>query len=329
MAKKVWLFFVGLMAVVGLLIGGGFTYLMTAYPKVSPAETLSVEKTPARVERGRYLATHVAVCLDCHSTRDWGKLSGPLVPGTLGKGGEYFGRDFGFPGDFYSRNLTPAAIGEWGDGEVLRAFTSGVSKDGRPFFPVMPYTSYRHMTHADAEAIVAFLRTLEAIDSDVPASAPAFPMNLILRTLPADAPFSPEPDPSDPVARGKYLTTVAACTECHTPKNHGTPVPGMEFAGGFEFKLPAGTVRSANLTPDAETGIGAWTREQFVQRFKSVDPAKGYAPPAVAPDAFNTVMPWTMYAGMTEEDLGLIYGYLKTLQPVKHTVEKFTPKTGS
>lgn len=98
----------------------------------------------------------------------------------------------------------------------------------------------------------------------------------------------------------------------------------MDYAGGDEIKLPFGTIRGANLTSDAETGLGAWTKEQFIQRFKSMatDQVKNME---VQPGGFNTVMPWTMYGGMTEEDLGAIYEYLQSLKPVKNMVVKFTP----
>lgn len=70
------------------------------------------------------------MCLDCHSQRDYSKFAAPLVPGTEGKGGELFGKDLGFPGDFYSPNITPAGVGNWTDGELFRTITTGVSKDG-------------------------------------------------------------------------------------------------------------------------------------------------------------------------------------------------------
>jgi hypothetical protein len=97
----------------------------------------------------------------------------------------------------------------------------------------------------------------------------------------------------------------------------------MEFAGGQEFKFPDGSiVRSTNITPDAETGIGGWDKEFFIKRFKL------YAPPDArkipAEKGKNTVMPWTMYAEMTEGDLGAIYTYLRTTKPIKNKVEKYS-----
>ena len=57
---------------------GGYIYLYAAFPKVGPAPKITIEKTPARVARGRYLANHVSVCMDCHSERDWRYFGGPI-----------------------------------------------------------------------------------------------------------------------------------------------------------------------------------------------------------------------------------------------------------
>ncbi len=304
-------------------VSGVLLHLLISFPKVAPADIFVVDKTVEAVERGKYLAHHVAVCIDCHSTRDWTKFSGPIIPGTLGKGGEAFTKELGFPGNFYARNITPVGIGDWSDGEVIRAFTSGVSKAGRPFFPVMPYLNYGKMAKSDAASIVAYLRTLSPLDHTVPNSQAGFPINLILRTLPQNADFATEvPTTSDTLAYGQYMTTLASCGECHTQNIKGKKVEGMEFAGGFKFPLPSGVVQSANITPDNETGIGAWSMATFIARFKAFDPEAGYTPQPIGPKAPNTVMPWTMYAGMTEEDLGAIYTYLQTLKPVKNKVPR-------
>jgi hypothetical protein len=95
----------------------------------------------------------------------------------------------------------------------------------------------------------------------------------------------------------------------------------MDFAGGREFPIPTGTVRSMNITSD-KSGIGSWTKEAFIRRFKAYE---NKAQPIVREGEFNTVMPWTVLSGMTESDLGAVYDYLRTLQPVKHSVERFTP----
>jgi len=82
-------------------------------------------------------------------------------------------------------------------------------------------------------------------------------------------------------------------------------------------------VRSANITPDMETGIGKWNKYQFVSKFKQYDNPDAHNIP-VKPNDFNTVMPWMMYSGMTEEDLSAIYAYLRTVKPVSNKVVKFS-----
>lgn len=310
-------------AIVALPLAG-LAYLYAAFPKVPPPSDVKVQATPALVERGAYLANSVAICMDCHTTRDWTRFSGPTVPGTHGKGGERFGPEIGLPGTLYASNITPAALGDWSDGELIRAITTGVSKDGRALFPLMPYPAFGSMCERDVNAIVAYLRTLPAIENEVPLSTLDFPLNLIVRTLPAPASPQACPSPEDGVAYGAYLTKMAACVDCHTKSEAGTPLPGMQFAGGVEFPLPTGgVVRTANLTPDVETGLGAWTKQMFVARFRAhADPS---AEPGVGPGQFNTVMPWTQYGTMTEQDLGAIYDYLRTLAPVNNRVERFTP----
>jgi mono/diheme cytochrome c family protein len=316
---------VGLAVATLLLLGfGGVGYLLVAFPQAGAAPNLSIQGTPQLLERGRYLAVHVSGCIDCHSERDWQRFSGPIVARTEGKGGQRFGRENGIPGTIFAKNITPSALGNWSDGELVRAFTAGVSKDDSPLFPLMPYPSYAGMCERDVNAVVAYLRTLQPIDNSVPSADLGFPMNLVVRTLPAPPRPEPCPDPANAVAHGAYLTRIAGCADCHTPKSHGKPLPGMDFAGGFSFEgMPngGGTVRASNITPEAGTGIGAWKREDFIRRFKAF--ADRAATVAVKPGAFNTVMPWTIYAGMTEADLGAIYDYLRTVPPVKNSVERW------
>jgi len=99
--------------------------------RIPPAESHVVQSTPAQIERGAYLANHVSVCIDCHSERQWQYFGHPHAPGTEGAGGEFFDLPVG---PIYS-----AALGSWTDGEIYRAITSGVSKDGRLLSSQMPF----------------------------------------------------------------------------------------------------------------------------------------------------------------------------------------------
>jgi mono/diheme cytochrome c family protein len=311
-----------LVIVVVLVAGAGVAYLFAKYPDVPPAESVKVVATPEKIARGEYLSKHVSGCVDCHAVRDYTKYAGPVVEGSLGRGGENFGVEGTAIRSIYSRNITPAAIGDWTDGELIRAFTAGVNKDGEPLFPIMPYPKYARLAREDVEAIVAYVRTLTPIEYTAPARDMALPLPLVVRTIPKAPEFRPIPATSDRVAYGEYMTNAAACSDCHTPMEDGTPIPGKEFAGGFEFPLPGGgVVRSANLTPDADSGIGTWTEQQFIDKFKAFDGAP-HRPLTAAEQRENTVMPWLGYAGMTSEDLSAIYSYLRSLKPVLNRVKK-------
>jgi len=95
-------------------------------------------------------------------------------------------------------------------------------------------------------------------------------------------------------------------------------------AGGREFKIPGnGTVRFANITADKGTGIGLWTKAQFVNRFKTyADSSPKYI--AAGQVEYQSIMPWYRYAGMKTGDLEAIYAYIRTIKPIKNKVSKFT-----
>ena len=103
-------------------------------------------------------------------------------------------------------------------------------------------------------------------------------------------------------------------------------VVGEPFAGGFEFKFPDGSVAtSANITPDNETGIGYWNEAAFINKFKQYADSN-YHYVKLRPGDSQTVMPWTMFAGMDSTDLKAIYAYLKTVKPVSNHVTHWKPK---
>jgi mono/diheme cytochrome c family protein len=313
-----------IIVVIIILVCGLLVYVKAALPNVDDAPKLTITATPEKIARGKYLANYVAVCTDCHSTRDWTKFAGPIVDGTLGKGGERFDQQMGFPGIYYSKNITPAGISRYTDGELFRLITTGVTKEGRAMFPVMPYRHYGEMDATDVEAIIAYIRSLPSIENTVPESASDFPMNFIINTIPKKANPQQLPAKTDQLAYGKYLVNASSCIDCHTRVEKGQIIPDLAFGGGREFLMPGGTLRSANITPDAATGIGSWTAEIFVKKFKAYADS-AYQSPVVKPGEFNSIMPWKMYAGMTEEDLTAIYTYLKTVKPIENKIEKFSP----
>lgn len=313
---KVFALIVG--TVVAAVVISGL-YVNSALPDTGPTPEIQIPLTKDRVERGKYLANHVTACMDCHSTRDWTLFAGPMVEGTLGAGGELFDKKMGFPGTIYASNLTPHALGNWSDGELIKAITTGQSKDGRALFPVMAYPRFGQMDIEDIYSIIAYIRSLAPIAKDVPLSALNFPVNLINRTLPRKADFQSRPEPSDTVKYGAYLVNAAGCVDCHSKTDKGQIIKGSEFGGGMEFKFPSGTLRSPNITMHKTNGLGNWTKEAFVMRFK-IYADTSYRPEKVGMTVRNTPMPWNMYAGMKVSDLEAIYAYLKTLKPSANSV---------
>ena len=111
----------------------------------------------------------------------------------------------------------------------------------------------------------------------------------------------------DQIEKGRYLATAADCVACHT-----VPNGGMTFAGGRPIETPFGNITSPNITPDAETGIGSWTDEQFDDAVR-----KGVRPDG---SRLYPAMPYTSYTKMSHDDVVAIRAYLNTVEPVRHPV---------
>lgn len=120
--------------------------------------------------------------------------------------------------------------------------------------------------------------------------------------LPAGAP----PPANDAVSRGAYLARAGDCVACHTAPD------GPPFAGGLPMPSPIGTIYSSNITPDARTGIGGYTFEDFDQAVRhGVAKDKGSLYPA---------MPYPSYARVSEQDMRDLFAYFQSLPPVEHSV---------
>ncbi len=114
-------------------------------------------------------------------------------------------------------------------------------------------------------------------------------------------------DSYDLVARGRYLAELGDCTACHT-------LPGeAPFAGGVRIDTPFGPVLGANITPDADTGIGRWSFEDF-QDTMSRGHARGGK-------RLYAAMPYTAYTKVTREDNRALFAYLNSIEPVHHAVD--------
>jgi mono/diheme cytochrome c family protein len=122
------------------------------------------------------------------------------------------------------------------------------------------------------------------------------------------------------IARGKYLVIVAGCSDCHTP-GALLGAPDMKrYLGGSDvgFAIPgAGVFVGQNLTPDKETGLGAWTDEQVIAALRTGKTPDGRA--------LSPVMPYPALSHLTDGDAQAIVAFLKSLSAVSNKVENFGP----
>ena len=185
---------------------------------------------------------------------------------------------------------------------------------------------FARLPKEDIYAVITYIRTLEPRPSVTEPRQLDFPLNLMVNLIPSKPTHDLKPDPTNSVKHGEYLITASVCNDCHTQMDDkGNYLMHLQYAGGTEFPLPTGgVVRSANLTPDLKTGIGSWSRELFIEKFKAYSDSS-FVAYEVGHNQFNTYMPWTYYARMKEEDLGAIYDYLMSLKPITNEVVKFTP----
>lgn len=116
-----------------------------------------------------------------------------------------------------------------------------------------------------------------------------------------------------PIERGRYLmTSIVACGNCHTPQGPDGPLPGMELAGGTPIELPGFVAYTSNITPDPETGIGAWTDQQIITAIR-----EGRRPDGTI---IGPPMPIGMYRNMSDNDVRAIVAYLRSVPAVRNMV---------
>jgi mono/diheme cytochrome c family protein len=129
--------------------------------------TMASARADDQIERGKYLA-NIMDCGGCHNTGAFTPEPNLKTPFS----GSMIGFEIPGLGIFYPPNLTPdenTGLGKWSDDEIIAAFTKGERPDGRILAPAMPWMAYGHITPDDAKALTAYLRTLPAVEHQVPA----------------------------------------------------------------------------------------------------------------------------------------------------------------
>ncbi|MFL5280972.1 MAG: c-type cytochrome [Rhodopila sp.] len=202
------------------------------------------------VARGKYLAA-AADCAACHTAPSGAPFAGgvPMQSGF---------------GTIYATNITPdpdEGIGRWSAEDFWRALHDGVRRDGRQLYPAMPYTSYRGMTRADADAIYAYVMQLRPMKVANPGTELNFPFNIRLGMLGWNLLFLHDSLPavstgrSPAWQRGRYLVNVLGhCGECHTPRGIMGEMELSRSLTGFAL----GRTAAPDITPAGLADRG-WT----------------------------------------------------------------------
>src|ERR1700736_5912639 len=201
------------------------------------------------LERGTYLMRGIVACGNCHTPKGpQGELPGMDLPGGVAFQEDAF--------TAVSPNITPDAetgIGKWSDAQIIAAIREGKRPDGTIIGPPMPIALYREMADEDANAIVAYLRSVKPIANKTAKSQYKIPLPPSHGPpVPTVAPVAP----ADKTANGKYLAGPAGhCLECHsTPGANGAPdVVNRTGGGRMHFNGPWGVSYAPDITP---TGIG-------------------------------------------------------------------------
>lgn len=251
------------------------------------------------LERGEYLVRGPMGCGNCHT---------PLGPDGPVAGQELAGRLVEKNDAFtaIASNITPASrIGEWSDDELATAIREGKRPDGSTIGPPMPFAMYRGISDNDLAAVVAYLRTVPAVENQLPESEynvplpPAYgsPVGSV-----ADIPRGPT------AAYGAYLAgPIAHCIECHSPFGPQGPILEKEGQGGFEFHGPWGVSIASNITSH-EDGLKDYTDAQIADMI--VEGKRPDGSPMLPP------MPYGYLAKMTSDDVLAIIAYLRVLPPL-------------
>ncbi len=270
---------------------------------------LKVELTPERIAQGQKIAS--MECIACHAGES-GKLTGRWL--------KELPAEFG---TINSPNITgdmEKGIGSWTDGEILFLLRTGIKRDGQ-YIP--PYMAKFHLaSDEDMYSVIAWLRSDKIIptDEEPPESKPSFLTKLLshfaFKPLPYPETIIPQPDTNNVVEHGKYLANaIYNCYPCHSAdfKSMDEMVPensGGFYGGGNKMPgLKGEIITTANLTFD-ETGIAAYTAEEFVQAVKYNKKRDG------------TILRYPMFPHnqLTDAEAIAIYEYLKTVPKIKHNV---------
>jgi mono/diheme cytochrome c family protein len=251
---------------------------------------IAFAQSPA--QRGDYLVNSILNCGGCHTPRGPAGADRPFAGGNV----------FETPAfKVYTSNLTPdkeTGLGNWTADQIKNAIMKGVRPDGT-VLAVMPTAYYTVLTPRDADAIVAYLRSLKPIKNQV--ATPEYKVTLKPNLTPP-----PLGKISRKARRGFYLATVGHCMECHSPREKGVSKMLTDMGvGRHEFTGPWGVSTSRNITSDKEKGLGSWSDAEIKRAITTGVTRNG--------DKLKPPMGYAAYAKMTDKDMSDLIAYLRTV----------------
>lgn len=263
----------------------GCAAILWLLPAALFAQTTSQEK----IARGQYIFSIDGGC-GCHNPEAQPRNAG----GTKRENANVI---------VFTPNITPdpkTGIGAWSDKQVMDAFRFGKRPDGQQLSMGHPYYYFSGMADEDAEALVAFLRSVPPQERSYP------PREIKKPPAPIDFPPPPAKAPASGLERGRYLVQhVGKCNYCHGAPREDVPDMSKYLAGRMD-----GARVVPNLTPDPEAGIGKWSADDIVNFLRS----------GVRPDGSNagSLMANLLRDGLkniTPEDARAVALYLKSVPP--------------
>lgn len=260
------------------------------------------------VERGDYLVNVIGVCTNCHTPREKGV---PDKTKWLSGGFQTFDEPWFV---VKGANLTSdreTGLGAWTDADIKRAMLQGVRPNGTPLAAVMPFPLYGVMMPSDADAIVAYLRTLPAIRSQV--QAPVYKTEQPKEVYPDAAKPMTEADLKTPAGRGAYLAGLGHCMACHARRtaDQAPDYKGAWGAGGRVFKTPAGEAIASNISQHKGKGLGAWTDAELRRVFTDGVSRDGRK---LKPPMADHLVNWK---NLRPDDIDALVAWMKTIPAIE------------
>jgi hypothetical protein len=263
-------------------------------------------------ERGKNLTFNI--CGQCHYDASINRFTGkPMndLPSFMGK--------------IYSANLTHSAqfgvLNKYTDAELAYLLKTGITREGK----YIPYMIRPNLADTDISNITIYLRSKDTavLASDKVAGKTKVSLLGRAATKVTGKPLPYRkgiqmPAETDSLAYGRYLVDNLACYHCHSKSIIGLDYMAPEkskgyLQGGMKFKTPAGKkINASNLTPDAKTGIGTYTKENFRQALHN----------GIRPNGDSLRLPMQRFPHLTTRQCDAIYAYLKSLKPAENKTRK-------